>query len=146
MLEENDIHISTEDVQLPEINWGQLRRWIQAVGTNESVQIGSIRIRFCSDEFLLHLNRTYLDHDYYTDILTFPLSYDPIDTDIIISLERVIDHARERQIEENTELLRVIIHGFLHMCGYEDLSDEEKKQMRTLENEYLELWTKEYTS
>lgn len=140
MLAEEDIHFSVEDVTQPDLPWDRVGSWLRQVITAEGKSLQSIRIRFCSDDHLLQLNRQYLDHDYYTDILTFPMSYDPIDTDIIISVERVIDHAEKYNVTTAHELSRVMVHGVLHMCGYQDHTEEEQRVMRSKEQDYLAIW------
>jgi len=94
---------------------------------------------FCSDEYLLNINRQFLQHDYYTDIITFDLSETPdaITGEIYISLDRVKDNAQELQTPYKKELLRIIIHGALHLCGHKDKSPDQQKQMRIKENEQL---------
>ena len=94
----------------------------------------------CSDDYLLEINRSYLQHDYYTDIITFPLHTpgQPIQSDLFISLERVKENAEEHAAGDvRMELFRVMIHGYLHLCGYHDKTAEEKVVMRQMENELL---------
>ena len=111
--------------------------WLLSAIQDEGKSLNNILYTFCSDDFLLQINRDHLDHDYYTDIITFPYSYDPIESDIFISIDRVKDHAKEYGVPEQQELARVMVHGVLHMCGYNDHSDDEKKVMRDKENHYL---------
>lgn len=100
---------------------------------------------FCSDEYLLSINQAYLKHDYYTDIITFDLSEsEAIKSEIYISADRVKDNATLLNQPIQTELLRVIFHGALHLCGYRDKSENEKKMMRQKENEYIELFKKQF--
>ena len=96
---------------------------------------------FCSDEYLLHINQTYLQHDYYTDIITFELS-DTRETEaeIYISLDRVKDNAAQFGEPYQKEILRVIFHGALHLCGYKDKSAVEAALMRKMEDKYLALF------
>lgn len=120
-----------------------IRPWIESTIHTElpSVSIGEISIVFCSDEYLLDINRRYLDHDYYTDIITFPFSDQPLSADLYISVERVKENASDLGTEFADELARVIIHGILHLCGYQDSSPDEKRQMRKMENHYLAMLT-----
>ena len=140
MLESIAIDFSVEDVTMPDVDWPRVQHWLQSTIQQEGKELGALRIRFCSDDHMLLLNKQFLDHDYFTDILTFPISYNPIDSDIIISLERVIDHAKDYEVTAEQELCRVMVHGVLHMCGYHDHSEEEQQIMRSKENEYLAIW------
>ncbi len=119
---------------------GKLEEWLVTTARREERSIESLTYQFVSDDELLVLNRQYLDHDTYTDILTFPYSYDPIQSDICISIDRVRDNARGQNCERLHELLRVIVHGLLHMCGHSDETPEDKESMRRLEDHYLALW------
>jgi len=105
----------------------------------EGFEYDDIGIVFCSDEFLLVMNRNYLKHDYLTDIITFDYSQrKKISGELFISTERVRDNAVKYKVNFYTELLRVIIHGFLHLAGYKDKATSEKKIMKDKENYYLE--------
>jgi probable rRNA maturation factor len=99
---------------------------------------------FCTDEYLLHVNREFLKHDYYTDIITFDLSEEngTITGEIYISIDRVRDNARQNNVRLYEELHRVIFHGALHLCGYGDKAPKEVKQMRAKENFYMEKYFK----
>jgi probable rRNA maturation factor len=94
---------------------------------------------FCSDERLLEINRQFLQHDFYTDIITFPLSEpnQPITAEIYISVDRIRENARDFGVSMKNELLRVIFHGALHLCGHGDKTPKEKAKMRQLEDKYL---------
>ena len=107
----------------------------------ENTPFSRIEYVFCTDEYLLELNRRYLQHDTFTDILTFTLSLpeDPIISEIYISIDRVKENAEKLNVSFDEELHRVMIHGLLHLCGYEDHSAAEAKLMRQKENEYLQL-------
>ena len=98
---------------------------------------------FCSDEYLLEINKTFLQHDYYTDIISFDLSIDTSITvgEIYISLDRVLDNSKQLEIAYKTEFLRVIIHGALHLCGYKDKSAKDSKLMRLMEDKYMYLYS-----
>lgn len=97
---------------------------------------------FCSDKYLLKVNRQFLKHDYYTDIITFPLleTERRIEAEIYISIDRIKANAKKMKVEFITELHRVMIHGILHLLGYNDKTVREKKEMREKEEEWLELF------
>ena len=115
--------------------------WLKAAALKESYGIDSLGYVFCSDDFLLEINQQFLDHDTLTDIVTFDYTEGTIlNGEIYISTDRVADNAKDFNVDFDTELRRVIIHGFLHMCGYGDKTDEEKEMMRAKEDEYLVLW------
>ena len=90
-----------------------------------------------TDEELLDMNKTYLNHDYYTDIITFPHQYEPIFAELYISVDRVKENAKSEKIPFQDELHRVIVHGLLHLCGYDDHSDVHIEKMRARENQAL---------
>ena len=121
-------------------NQASITSWLVTVSEREGKTIQKIRYCFCSDEFLLDINQRYLKHDYLTDIITFPYEYDPISSEIYISVERVRENASLHQESFDRELLRVLVHGLLHMCGYSDHSPEEKENMRAVENKYISLF------
>ena len=115
--------------------------WLKAAALKESYGIDSLGYVFCSDDFLLEINQQFLDHDTLTDIVTFDYTEGTIlNGEIYISTDRVADNAKDFNVDFDTELRRVIIHGLLHMCGYGDKTEEEKLQMRSKEDEYLALW------
>jgi len=138
--QENRIAFHFEDVHTDLPDTELLRQWITAVIKRENHQLRSVQIVFCSDEYLLHLNQTYLQHDTLTDIITFPYQNPPvIEGDLFISLERVTENAGIYGVTEQQELCRVIIHGVLHLCGYADKTSEERDRMRERENTSLRL-------
>lgn len=100
-----------------------------------------INVVFLDDEGLLAINKEYLNHDYYTDIITFPIEETDefLEADIYISLDRVEDNAKEYTVSYEEELLRVVLHGALHLCGYMDKTEEEISIMRSKENYYMSL-------
>ncbi len=116
-----------------------VREWIKNTISNEGFRCGALNFIFCTDEYLLTINKQYLDHDTYTDIVTFDSSEveDLIEGDIFISIDRVRENALKYSKTERDELHRVIIHGVLHLLGYKDKSDEDEKKMRSKEDEYL---------
>lgn len=112
--------------------------WITESMKNEGKSIEELNYIFCDDEYLLEINRQYLDHDYYTDVIGFDNSYDDILTgDIFISEERIADNAKENNVSFENELARVMIHGILHFAGYPDKGEEEKRIMTEKEDFYL---------
>lgn len=133
-----DIHYEdVEDLSLAEES---LSNWITEVCSKESKYFGDISLIFCSDEYLLEMNRTHLDHDYYTDIITFDYTENQfVSGDLFISIDRVRENASDFNVSFVHELHRVIIHGVLHLCGYKDKSDEDEKLMRSKENDALSL-------
>jgi rRNA maturation RNase YbeY len=114
--------------------------WIKAVVTKEKKKCGQINFLFMDDEALLAHNMVYLNHDTFTDILTFQSEdADKISGDIMISLERVLDNAQKFKVDFEEELFRVMIHGVLHLCGYKDKKKAEKELMRKMEAKALKL-------
>lgn len=116
-----------------------IKSLVARIFAEEDVVFKTVSYVFCNDEFLLKLNQQYLNHDTLTDILTFTLSGSslPIVSEIYISVERVQENAADLKIEFSKELHRVMIHGVLHLCGYSDVSDSEKSEMRRKEDYYL---------
>ena len=113
--------------------------WLEDVVRSEGRVLGSLTIQWQSDDQLLEVNRQFLDHDYYTDIITFNRNRgNRVNGDLAISVDRIMDHAAQQGIAVRDEVLRVVVHGTLHLCGYDDHSDEEKAQMRALELTYME--------
>ena len=126
---ENDFSLSNEkDIAI----------WISSVITSEGCEEGDITFVFCGDEFLLDLNRKYLDHDTYTDIMSFDYSLGKeLHGEIYISTDRVAENATNFNVSFTDEIHRVIIHGILHLCGYKDKTSQEETMMRKKENEAL---------
>ena len=122
--------------------------WIKRVILNEEFVLSEINVVFASDHYLLTLNKEHLAHDYYTDIVTFDYHTEPkeIHGDLFISKERVIENASAFNVSINHELLRVVVHGLLHLFGYSDKSEKDKELMRSMEDFYLSLYTNEYVS
>ena len=122
----------------------ELKAFIQSIFKREKQALNSITYIFCSDEFLLQMNRDFLKHDYYTDIITFGLSEkgEPVEAEVYISLDRVKDNAATMGIAFKQETLRVIFHGALHLCGYKDKKKSEIALMRGKEDHYLRLFEK----
>jgi probable rRNA maturation factor len=121
-------------------NKTQLREWLTRCAAAEKKKIGELNYIFCSDPYLRKLNKKYLGHDYFTDIITFPSNMDDgkvLGGDIFISIPRVKMNAKAYGVPFSTELKRVLAHGMLHLCGYNDHTDEEIKTMRKKEDRCL---------
>ena len=132
------IHFFEEDIAVPLKEKRALKAWLKQLAAEEGKKIVELNYIFCSDSYLLEINKQYLNHNTLTDIITFDQSEKPsqIEGDIYISYERVLENGRTLKTEEN-ELYRVIAHGLLHLCGYKDKSEEEEKTMREKDNFYL---------
>lgn len=116
------------------------RKWLKLVAESEICCLGDISVIFCSDNYILDINRKYLGHDYFTDIITFDYREgDRLSGDLFISVDSVGENAVEYGTEFNEELNRVIVHGLLHIIGYDDHTEEETAVMRAKENYYLSL-------
>ena len=121
----------SEGITAPELNRLALRKFIKRIILLEGYSCGEVNIIFCTDDYLLKMNNAFLKHDYYTDIITFDNTIgNVVSGELYISLERVEDNAKKFDVENNIEILRVIIHGLLHLMGYKDKNLEEKKMMR----------------
>ena len=124
----------------PDLNLSpdSLSAWISKVVEQEKLTMSDIALIFCNDEYLLKVNQDFLEHDFYTDIITFDYCSDNlVSGDLFISIERVIENAEEFNVTFEQELHRVIIHGVLHLCGYKDKSPEEETIMRKKESDAL---------
>ena len=118
------------------------RQWLKRQANQEGEVVGELNYIFCSDAHLLQVNRDFLQHDYYTDIITFDTSETnaKIDGDIFISVDRVLDNATQLGIEPQQEMRRVMAHGLLHLCGYGDKTADEVTIMRQKEDQWLSKW------
>lgn len=113
-------------------------KWLRMVAESEIKRIGDISIIFCSDNYILEVNMKYLQHDYFTDIITFDYCEgDRLSGDLFISIDSVRENAKLYKTEFNEELNRVMVHGILHLIGYDDHTQKDQKLMRTKENYYL---------
>lgn len=129
----------TEDK--PVLDEANYTEWFNLVADSEGFKIGDLNYVFLSDEELLDINRKYLEHDFYTDIITFDYTVDGIlNGDIFISIDRVRENAVTYEVSFEEELRRVMIHGVLHLAGYKDSSKEDKEEMRRKENEKLRMF------
>ena len=134
-----EIHYQNID-EIPGLSSEFLFSWFTEVCKIEGKQLEEVNLIFMSDDDLLEMNRTHLDHDYYTDIITFDYCEDDLILgDLFISVDRVKDNASEFNVSFGEELKRVCVHGVLHLCGYGDKSEEDEKLMRSKENQMLEL-------
>lgn len=134
------ISFQAENIKLPDIKKRRISEWIKAVAGSYSKTVGEIAYLFCNDDKILEVNRQYLKHDFYTDIITFDYSEeDKISGDIFISLDTVRSNSQKYTTDYQEELYRVIIHGILHLCGLDDGSEDEKKSMKEAENSALKL-------
>ncbi len=136
------IRFFTEDISHKLTSPVKTKQWIKSIVEAEGFTLGTVSYVLCSDEYLLEMNKQYLDHDYYTDILTFDNSESDseIEGDIFISLERVRENADAESVPSDEELRRVLAHGILHLCGYDDHAAGEKEEMRKKEDYYLKLF------
>lgn len=134
------IEFFSEDTSFTLKNKKKHRGWFHTILANFSKKAGNINFIFCSDDYLLEINRSYLDHDYYTDIITFPYTSEPVSSDIYISIDRVRENAEEFGVDHMEELRRVMAHGILHLCGLGDKTDEEISKMRSEEDQALSQW------
>lgn len=133
-------YYTDEDVEAPRLRERILRNWIREVAALYNRRVGELCYQFCGDERILQTNQDFLDHDYYTDIITFDESEgDVISGDMLISLETVRSNAELLGNEYAEELHRVIIHGVLHLCGLKDKTPEDEANMRAAEDQALSL-------
>ena len=132
------INYFNEDLEFKLASKLKLKSWVKSSIEEEGNKLGIINYIFCTDDYLLKVNQDYLNHDYYTDIITFDTSDKKgiISSDIFISIDRVLENSLDSDF--NIELRRVMIHGVLHLCGYDDHSDSDIKIMREKEKYYLE--------
>ncbi len=133
------IYYHNEDIVFRKKNRLKFRSIIKQMMINEKKDLENLNYIFCSDEDLLELNKSALNHDYYTDIITFDYCTETtICGDLFISVERVRDNAQKMNIDFFDEIHRVMLHGVLHLCGYGDKTEKEIKKMRSKEDFYLE--------
>lgn len=137
------ITYQAEGVKMPHIKKRETTAWIKAVAASYNKKVGEVGYLFVDDEKILDVNRTYLNHDYYTDIITFDYCEgNTLNGDLVISLDTVRSNAELLHKEYNEELHRVIIHGILHLCGINDKGPGEREIMEAAENRALTLLTK----
>ena len=132
------ISFYTENIDFNLPSKREIKSWLKTVAEAEGKQMGTIAVIFCSDDYLLRLNRRYLQHDYYTDIITFDYTEGlALGGDLFIGIDTVRANAERYGQTFNDELHRVILHGLLHLCGYEDATPAQQKIMRGMEEKYL---------
>ncbi len=134
------ISFCADDVPFTLANESAVADWLLHVAQLEKSPIEELTYIFCSDHSLLQINQQYLDHDYFTDVITFDYRDDPSDPivgDIYLSIDRVADNSTQFNVSTQHELARVMVHGLLHLIGYADDSDEQKTRMRALEDQCL---------
>jgi rRNA maturation RNase YbeY len=135
---------SYADKTLPYGKKKKLKQFLEVIAGKEGFSIGDLSCVFCSDEYLLQMNRQFLEHDYYTDIITFDLRQDAklkeLVGEIYISVDRVKDNAGALGVSFEDELCRVVFHGVLHLCGYKDKRKVDVVKMRAAEDRYLGLY------
>ncbi len=130
---------NTEKIQISD----SINSWLQQIIISEGKKVGEINYILCDDEYILKVNQDYLQHDYYTDIITFDyVKGKTISSDIFVSLSRIKENATTLSNNFEDELHRVLAHGILHLCGYKDKTEEDIKEMRGKEDFYLNLRTK----
>lgn len=128
-----------ENVVLPQLNHEAVASWVEKVAASLGKRVGALSYIFCDDEYILDTNRKYLQHDYYTDIITFDYCEDDtISGDLFISLDTVRSNAEAQGTAYDEELHRVIIHGILHLCGINDKGPGERAIMEAAENKALQ--------
>ncbi|PID94663.1 MAG: rRNA maturation RNase YbeY [Bacteroidales bacterium] len=134
------INYLCDGTQMPKILKRKISKWIKSVALEYGKRVGDIGYLFCNDKKIIEINRQYLDHDYFTDIITFDYTEENIISgDIFISIDTVSSNAKAYGVSFDQELKRVIIHGILHLCGQNDHSEEEQKEMRLKEDKALEM-------
>ncbi|MFT6501401.1 MAG: rRNA maturation RNase YbeY [Crocinitomicaceae bacterium] len=132
------VNIFYEDIEVLDLHPELFVLWLSKVCETEGKDLGELTLIFTSDEYLLNMNKEHLNHDYYTDIITFDYTEeDVVSGDLFISVDRVNDNADGLNVSRETEMNRVVVHGVLHLIGYGDKSDSESVLMREKENYYL---------
>ena len=130
----------TDGVEMPDINQPIINKWIEKIADYYGKKCGEIAYIFCNDPKIIEVNRQYLQHDYYTDIITFDYTHGSrISGDLFISLDTVESNSVEQNTTYESELHRVIIHGILHLCGINDKGPGEREQMGAAENHALSI-------
>ncbi|HAK77909.1 MAG TPA: rRNA maturation RNase YbeY [Runella sp.] len=139
------IQFFNEDVDFKILNPRKTKTWLKNIIESEGFELNQLNYIFCSDEYLLSVNQQYLNHDFYTDIITFDNSEEIegiVEGDIFISIDRVKENAEQLSKTFKEELLRVLAHGVLHLVGYDDHEDEDELVMRQKEDTYIATFPK----
>lgn len=132
------IIFQVDSVEMPDINEKRIAGWLKDVAHSYNRRIGELCYRFCSDDVILECNRQFLNHDYFTDIITFDYSEGRhISGDMLISLDTVRSNSEKLGVDYDRELLRVIVHGVLHLCGLHDKEPGEREEMERAEDKAL---------
>ena len=135
------VSFQTDGVKMPDFDFSKISKWLTAVASGYGYRIGDLVYMFCTDEVILKSNREFLGHDYYTDIITFDYTIgNRVGADILISLDTVRSNSEQLGVAYDCELLRVIVHGVLHLCGFKDKTQEERSGMEEAENKALALY------
>lgn len=135
-------------VQMPGfVSKKELKRFVKELVAHEGKQLKELSLVFTDDEYLLEVNKQYLNHDYFTDVITFDYSDFPnVSGDVMISLDRVKDNAQSMNLDFETELYRVVFHGTLHLCGYKDKKKDDAATMRSKEDFYIQMFVSRETN
>jgi rRNA maturation RNase YbeY len=143
-----NINFFFEDIKEPGLDYKQIKHWLSLLTKKHSFNLIELNYILCSDDYLLNINKEYLQHDYYTDIITFDNSEAAaeIEGDIFVSIERVDDNSQTLKTTFKDETLRVLAHGLLHLCGFQDKDKEDSEEMRNQENNAIELYHKQERS
>lgn len=133
------LNIFYEDIEILELSPEFFVSWLNNLCVYHKTTLGDLSLIFCSDNYLLELNKEHLDHDYFTDIITFNYNDNDVSGDLFISVDRVKENAIEAKVGFMDEINRVVAHGVLHLIGFNDKSEAEQKEMRLQENRALNL-------
>ena len=141
-MENNIINFFFEEIEEPVLDYNKIKSWLSSLIDKHSQQLVEINYIFCSDDYLLEVNKEYLDHDYYTDIITFDNSdrEEEIEGDIFVSIDRIKNNSADLHTNHLEETIRVLAHGVLHLCGYKDKTPAETSIMRAEEDKAIELY------
>lgn len=130
-----------DTVAMPELDYPRVEQWLAAVAADHGKHIGRLGYSYCDDEKILEVNRQFLGHDYYTDIITFDYTRgDRVSGDMVISIDTVASNAQQVGATYERELLRVTVHGLLHLCGIDDKGPGEREVMEAHEDRALAMW------
>ena len=134
------VSFQSDGVPIPDLDFAKVTRWLNEVAGGYGCRIGDLNYMFCSDDVILKTNKEFLNHDYFTDIITFDYTIgDKVGADVLISLDTVRSNAESLNVDYYDELYRVIVHGLLHLFGIKDKTPEERENMEKAENEALAL-------
>lgn len=133
------VNVFFEDTEILDVSPEFFGLWLEDLCLSHGWSLGDVSLVFCSDEYLLEMNRRHLNHDYYTDIITFDYTNEDVSGDLFISVDRVSDNAKDVGVPFVVELNRVVAHGVLHLLGFKDKTEDESAQMRKEEDKALKL-------